>query len=501
MEFIESSNTGAKTGGKSAPTFDFVSMARFVLKRWWVVALAAALSSMLAFVYITETYKPVYTSGATFVVSTSGTTASVYSNLSTASSLAGVLSQLLNSDVLRAKIAQQTDIASFDGSISAELVPDTNILVLTVTADSPRAAFEMADAIVKNHGVITESVIGNTVLDMLRMPSVPVGASNPMGRASRIKRVALIAAAAAIVLLAVISYMSDTVKTPAEVPEKIDAPLIASIYHERKRRTLASRFKRKKTSILITGAATSFGFVETVKKIRTKVEYRCAKTGAKAIVITSVQENEGKSTIAVNLALALAQAGKRTLLLDADFIKPAVNKIIEQKVSTNRELASHLMYSSPLKEHVFKEPVTGLFMLLNRRAHSDSGELVSSKEFAELLRKVREMFDYVIIDTPPFAVASDAESVCELADAALIVVRQGASRTSSINDVVDTINACGCDMIGCVFNNVYASVTGGESVRAGYGRYGYGYPRGYGRKHGYGYGYGYGGSGNNTMEE
>ena len=53
MEFIESSNTGAKTGGKSAPTFDFVSMARFVLKRWWVVALAAALSSMLAFVYIT----------------------------------------------------------------------------------------------------------------------------------------------------------------------------------------------------------------------------------------------------------------------------------------------------------------------------------------------------------------------------------------------------------------------------------------------------------------
>ena len=56
-------------------------------------------------------------------------------------------------------------------------------------------------------------------------------------------------------------------------------------------------------------------------------------------------------------------------------------------------------------------------------------------------------------------------------------------------------------MIGCVFNNVYASVTGGESVRAGYGRYGYGYPRGYGRKHGYGYGYGYGGSGNNTMEE
>ena len=84
MEFIESSNTGAKTGGKSAPTFDFVSMARFVLKRWWVVALAAALSSMLAFVYITETYMPVYTSGATFVVSTSGTTASVYSNLSTA---------------------------------------------------------------------------------------------------------------------------------------------------------------------------------------------------------------------------------------------------------------------------------------------------------------------------------------------------------------------------------------------------------------------------------
>ena len=170
-------------------------------------------------------------------------------------------------------------------------------------------------------------------------------------------------------------------------------------------------------------------------------------------------------------------------------------------MSTNRELASHLMHSSPLKEHVFKEPVTGLFMLLNRRARSDSGDLVSSKEFAELLRKVREMFDYVIIDTPPFAVASDAESVCELADAALIVVRQGASRTSSINDVVDTINACGCDMIGCVFNNVYASVTGGESVRAGYGRYGYGYPRGYGRKHGYGYGYGYGGSGNNTMEE
>ena len=129
-------------------------------------------------------------------------------------------------------------------------------------------------------------------------------------------------------LLCVRAYLRDTVKSEDEVESKLDTKLLAAVHHERKYKTFRAALAHKKTSILITNPTTGFLFVETFKKLRTRVEYQMRRSHGKVVMVTSVLEDEGKSTVSVNLALAMARKYRNVLLIDADMKKPAVHKIL-----------------------------------------------------------------------------------------------------------------------------------------------------------------------------
>ena len=106
----------------------------------------------------------------------------------------------------------------------------------------------------------------------------------------------------------------------------------------------------------------------------------------------------------------------------------------------------------------------------------------------KVIKAAREEFDYVIIDTAPAAVVTDANILSNFADAAILVVRENFSACTRIRGVIDDITSAKAELIGCVFNNVAS-----DGVRGAYSKYKYGYGYGYGRRYGYGYGgYGYG---------
>ena len=455
---------------------------RDVLKRWVLIVAAALLAGMIAYTASDMLYTPVYSTTTTFVVSVQGSSTTVYQNLSAASNLATVFSEVLNSSLLKNAILEELGMTSFDGSISASAVAETNLLTMKVTASDPRTAFLVTQAVIENHQLVSYQVLGDTILEVLQAPKVPVAPENHKASLSYMKKAVVLAAAAMVCLLAYLAYKRDVVRSKQEAEKKLNCRVLDEIGHEQKYKTLRAAIKRRKTGILITNPACSFLYVETIRKLCRRVEKQMPPDG-RVLMVTSVMENEGKSTVAVNLALAMAQKEKRVLLLDCDMRKPACHKILEFPWEGAGALDVANGRAS-LESTVVQMKDTNLFLLLQRRSIYKSTDICGSDGMAALIRKAKQSFDFVVIDTPPMSVAPDVESIMEFADASLLVVQQNVVQADVLNHAIDSLQGARSKLLGCVINNVYDASLPLE------GRYGYGY--GYGRYGKYGKYGGYG---------
>lgn len=458
-------------------SFDWIVLIRDICKRWYLIVTVAVLAGIAAYLISDIRYVPNYTTTTTFVVSKQDSSATVYQNLSATTSLASVFSEVLNSSILRTTVLEQVGLDSFEGTIQAGAVPETNLLTLQVTDANPRTAFLVTKAIVENHKVVSYQVMGDTVLEVLQKPKVPTYPSNSSMAMRNLKRATVIAAVAMCVLLGVISYLRDTIRSRTEAKEKLDCRCLGEICHERKYKTLRAMLKRKKTSILITNPATSFQFVETFRKLRRKVERYLPKEGG-VLMVTSILENEGKSTVSVNLAMALARKNKRVLLVEADLRKPACHKILDLDAHGAGTI-DVILKNATLDEAVITDQQTGLDLLPEHRSILSSGDLVGDTGMAELLETARLKYDYVVMDTPPMSVATDAESLAELTDGTLLVIRQNGVTADAANQALTSLRRTKTKVLGCVLSNVYTSFMSSVGGSYGYG-YGYGYNYRYG---------------------
>ena len=462
--------------GHREDSMDIISILRDILKRLWIIALLSASAMIFAFLAVKYTYAPVYSTTTTFVVTARGNSTTVFSNLNTASGLADVFSRLLNTQAMNRIIADATGESMSDGYVSAELIPETNLINMTVTANSPQTAFVAAKTIIENHNVVTDKILSNAVLDVLLAPTMPTSPTNPVSARSVGVAAFIITAAVLSVMIGAFSYWRDDIKNSSDAAKKLNSSLIATIAHEKKYKTPLARLKRKKTSILVTNPITSYQYVETFKMLRTRLEYRMAHRNAKVLCVASLKENEGKSTVAANISLILAQRSKRVLLVDADLIRPAQWKIFQVRAPQGASMPEVVLSKLPLSLSLECPYEANLHMLVTERANRSSSEILSSKAFSGFLERAREEYDYIIIDTPPISVASDAEIVSESADATVMVVQQSVARTAAILEGLELMNAGENRVLGIIFNNVYSSPF---SSSRGYG-YGYGYGGRYG---------------------
>ena len=469
-------NENKQTQGLEFLKFDPIVLVRDVLKRWFCILLAVLVVSMGAYIYGTATYTPVYKTTMTYVTYSRNSSSTVYTNLSAATAVASVFEELLNSSLLRNTIMQEGGVDSFGGTIEARVITETNLLTVTVSGADPRSVFLMAQAIVDHHELVTYQVVDNVSLELLRSPSVPMAPSNPTNVRSLMKKAALLAAAAAVLALGYLSFRRDTVRSGREATDKLTCSYLGEIPHESKYKSRMARLRRRKTAILVTNPLTSFRFVEAFRKMASRVEYHMH--GKKVVMVTSLLENEGKSTVAVNLAMSLAQKHETVLLIDCDLRKPACQGLVEQE-QVSYGLRDVLEGKAEMSQALIQDKKSGLYMLLETKATQDSEDYLTSENMHILLKWARENFSFVVLDLPPMALVSDAESVMELADSSVLVVRQNMAQATGINKAIATLESGSAKMLGCVLNNAYSSGlhTGG---------YGYGYGYGYGRYGHYG---------------
>lgn len=212
----------------------------------------------------------------------------------------------------------------------------------------------------------------------------------------------------------------------------------------------------------------TFEFIKEKQDFRTNEAYKTLRTNLvfcgddiKVIAVTSCMPNDGKSTISRNTAVTLAEAGKRVLFIDADLRK----SILTGKIIVDGELVglSHLLSGQAgLGEVIYQSERKNLNAIFAGSYSPNPAELLGNRRFKQLIAKMRESFDYIIIDTPPLGSVIDAAIIATVCDGMVMVVRAGKISYKFARNVKAQLEKTGCRIMGVVLNGVNEKESGGD---------------------------------------
>jgi len=214
---------------------------------------------------------------------------------------------------------------------------------------------------------------------------------------------------------------------------------------------------------------------EAYRALRTSVQFSRPDVVVETVLVTSANPSEGKSVTSANLAIVMAQAGRKTLLIDADLRKPTGHK----KFGLPREpgLVQRLFSEEPFTLDGLHQPADDLWVLTAGSLAPNPSELLGSKRMRELMDEMKEHFDLIIFDAPPVLAATDAVLLSTQCDATLVVTRAGQTRDYELDSALEALSGVGAPVIGTVLN--------GFDVTKSYG-YRYKYAYRYGSDYAYG---------------
>lgn len=459
--------------------FNFATVLKDLQKWIFTIFAVAMIAGLSTYVVATLRYKPIFQMNATYVVTNRGLNNNSFSNLETAQMRATRFSQILQSDVLKNKVAEELELKPDQVYVTSRVVPSTNLLSLSVMSNTPKLTFDIYHSVLRNYPEFSQYLTGDSVLRVLVAPSISGMAINGSAAKNMALKVLLGVFAGLFVMTVSISCMKDTIRTPEDIEVKLGTTLLGSIYHEKRKIYRKGKFKniskkKNKESLLIIRPTVSFWYVESVNSACRKIMNRMRTKHHKTVLVTSLYENEGKSTFAANLALSLAKLDKKVVLVDMDLLQPAQFKIFDWNENVPMLLNEALEGKITFGKAVGFIPELEISTLFDDTKLSyDSVDLINKGKFQHLLTYLKAKFDYVIIDTPPVTASDDTETIAQYVDSSIAIVQQHYASAKNLNSMLDTLDNAPSELLGCVLNNVYQLDHEG-ATRFSYHRYGYG---------------------------
>ena len=431
---------------------DLFSMIKDIAKQWWVILLLSISAALLTSVVSTETFKPKYTVNTTFVVTSKGLNNSVYSNLGSTMNMAEQFKQILDFNLIKSTVKEDLGLDSFDATTDVQVVENTNMIRMRVTSGSAVLSYRITKSILKNYHSVSDYVLSNVILEIMEPPAIPSAPSNAKNIWQAMNKAFIITAAAIILIFAIFSYLKDTIKNEDDAKRKVDARLLGTVYKEKRKRMI----KMKNRAMLISNPLISYRFTGSYRTIVAKLVNRMEKYHAKVVMVTSVTENEGKSTVSANIALGLAKEGNKVLLIDCDFRKPALFKIFSNDQESVVDFPEILKTNNIPPNMISHVKDGNLYTILNNKQSFILEDLMNTGVFDRIMKICRSKMDYIVLDTSPIALVSDTVQIAEHADASVVVMSQDRILARDINDTIDALNNTHAQVLGCVFNNVTA---------------------------------------------
>ena len=311
--------------------------------------------------------------------------------------------------------------------------------VLARDAASNRQIFESLMQRTKETGISGELKTSNVrIVDAAETPRTP---ATPNTR-NNLLLALLGGATLAIGLAMFFEYLDNRIKSPEELKQYLGLPFLGM---------LPALFDTGIENPLLNNGVPP-NFSESVRGVRTNLMFSTTVEGARSLLVTSTGPGEGKTVVSTNLAVALAQAGQRVLLIDADMRKPRVHTIFGKPQQPG--LSNVLVGNAKASESVHKTTVPGLWVMPAGLHPPNPAELLGSKRFKDFMGSLAEHFDWVIVDTPPVMAVTDSSVVAHLVSGVLFVV--GAEMTSrhAAQRAVEQLEQARAKFVGAVLNRV-----------------------------------------------
>ncbi|MDD3719070.1 MAG: polysaccharide biosynthesis tyrosine autokinase [Actinomycetota bacterium] len=251
-----------------------------------------------------------------------------------------------------------------------------------------------------------------------------------------------------------VDYMDDTLKTREDFERYYGTGIIGEI-------ALTTPMDEEEREIIYFTRPDSPA-AEGFRNLRTNVRFLNLDGGTQLLMVTSSSPEEGKTSVAVNLGAALSEMGKRVLVVEADLRRPVIGKFLVEE--SERGLTDVIMGTAELDAVVVDTGNEYLHVLMSGPKPPNPAELVSSKAMNDLLMRLRDDFDYVIVDAPPVLAVSDAIAMAPMMDGVLVVASHNIATRDGARHTVELLGKVEARILGVVINNVEMA-----------GRYGYGY--------------------------
>ena len=484
--------------------------------RWlWLIILAAFLAGASAYFW-SKAQSPVYRAESILIVDTGLNSGSELQSLYTGARLAhSYVERLTNQEVLEDAVTNlglAIDPKSLRSGVSVSIIQDTELIQLQVTNTSPQIASDLANeiptvfarrnleqqlarfasskasleeelaaiqveleqaeiqleqagdtdeasltqlntnllALRDTHSRLLQSYedlriaeatsISNVLIDQRAEP--PTRPISPNTRTNAMLA-AVVGAMMAVAVAFVAEYFDDTIKSPEGIEAATGLSTLGTI----------RRLKvNNPADVLVVATEPRSPTAEAYRQLRTNLQYSGVDTELKTILVTSANAAEGKSTTASNLATALAQSGKKVILVDADMRRPTLHTLFG--VDGSRGL-SNLIVSGRLDQAFLKHTLIPNLMLLPAgRIPPNPAEFLGSERMKEVIGWLKDQANYIIFDSPPLLAVTDGAIMSQMTDTMILVASAGQTQYGTLAAAVKQIQALGSRIAGVVVNKV-----------------------------------------------
>ncbi len=447
-----------------------MSLQAFVklLRLRWVTICVVAVVTLLGAVVITLLTTPLYQASTRLFVSTSAgsSLSETYQGNRFSQERVASYTELLTGQAL----AQQTiDKLGLDMSadelqarITATAKPDTVLIDVAVLDESAVRARDIANTLsdefvgrVRELETPENSTRADSRVVVEQRASIPSSPVVPK-RARNIAVGLVLGLVLGVGFALIRDLLDNTVKDRTTLEQIANVGLVGTVPLDKERRRHAAIAFENDNSVI----------AEAFRKLRTNLQFLSVDNPPRVIVITSSMPHEGKSTTAINIALALAEAEHNVVLVDGDMRRPTLSKYLDlmSKVGFSTVLSGAVSIDDSLQKTRFP----GLSVLTSGAVPPNPSELLGSQSARKVLAELRSRFDYVIIDSTPLLAVTDAAILAAGADGVLIMARFGQTKREQLAHAVGSLESVGAPLLGAVFTMVPTRGTGSYSYNYGY---------------------------------
>lgn len=434
-----------------------------VMKLWKVCLCVILACTLLMEVKTLLTYSPTYTASMTIVASTNENDILVLNEARTEFNES--FKKVLLSSSMMNVIKQDLGLDHVPASVNISVVNLTNFLVVSATSSNPQSAYDVIKSIEENYGQVTKllSDANIIVIDQAKVPTSPNYYPNYVKDAFTGMIIGVILS---IALVGTYALTRRTIFREEHIKSKLHLKRLGSIPEI----SIKKRSYAFSEQLLVSNKRIPTSFKES---FRTVILNILRKKDSKVFMVTSTLPNEGKSTVSSNIALILAQEGKKVVLVDFDLRNPSLYKIFKLN-HPKEQLCNYFDKKCKLHDIITNSEVDdNLDIIIGSQLYEHSIEFLSRDIVNKLIGDLKERYDYIIVDVPPVLMMQDALSVSKYCDSSILVIKQDYASLNEIVDAIDELYEIDGNVMGCVLNSVKESIFDEDSKGYGYG-YNYG---------------------------